>query len=886
MSTAAAQLQFAAQFAVFLVAGAGFALLLLRPSLLVNGERARRAVAIAFAVLAAAAFAHGALFIDDPSTGILVGARAVAIAVLVLAPARWAGGAVDRLGAGVGVAALALAEVALAADAISTSYWLSVAGAFGLGLALYIAARRSIPTRIAASASAILLAVVLAVSVALSVVLSKNVEDEAVRRLQAQANSEARAASRDGEKPQGNADIIAQSFAGNENARELLIQVSTPGSPDEGVVREALASSLRGLIERNIRALDPRIGPTLLLAPDLRRLAAVSPEGVVATESVLSGLQGSEVVAEALATGVSSQSVVTAGGQAFGVAAAPIQVPSGPGRVTAAVVVVSSQLDDTYLQAEAELGVSSGDPDAAFAFVSRDAVLARTGPELPSGTLFELARQVLDTGEPVTRTTEGRLLAVAPVAGPDGVPVLAVVASSPISSIQTTREDLFQLLFLIALGGTLLALVLTAVVGERIGAGLRRLTTAAGEIQSGNLLVATGVTSDDELGVLSNAFDSMTGSLRTMTAELRQAAEDEGRLRTRMEAVVAGMGEALVAVDDHGDVTDFNSAAELLTGIAARKAVGRPVTSLLRVTSDDGTDLTSRLGLPVPDGWSAQATVVHSTGVDVPVVLSAGGLRGSQHQLVGSVFVLRDVRREREIERLKTEFIANIGHELRTPLVPIKGYSQMLRSKTIPEADIRRFATEIERASDRLTRIVDQLMHFAEMQAGRFDVRREPMVVRELLDRVVGQWSDRVDPDAHPIARRIGRGIGKVWLDRRALTQALNELIDNAVKYSPAGGRIQVTAVPGTGRAGEAVVRIAVADHGVGIESGKLEAIFDDFTQADGSATRTFGGLGLGLALVDRIVRAHGGELEVDTAPGTGSTFTMVLPAGEPEGGA
>jgi two-component system sensor histidine kinase VicK len=420
----------------------------------------------------------------------------------------------------------------------------------------------------------------------------------------------------------------------------------------------------------------------------------------------------------------------------------------------------------------------------------------------------------------------------------------------------------------------------TAVVGERIGVGLRRLTAAAGEVRSGNLLVDPGVESDDELGVLSEAFDSMTGSLRSMTAELRRSAEDEARLRARMEAVVGGMGEALVAIDDNGDITDFNSAAELLTGVAARKAIARPVTQIVRLLSDDGADLGARMLRPVDDGWAASATVLHTTGLEVPVVVSAGPLRGAQNQHAGAVFLLRDVRREREVERIKSELLSNISHELRTPLSPIKGYSQILRAREIPPDDVRRFANEIEKASARLERVVVQLVNFASMSAGRYEVRTEPTLVREVLDRVVARWADRLDPEQYQIARRVGRSVPKVWLDRQALDQALDELIDNAVKYSPEGGRIDVVATADEQAPIGHVVRIAVSDKGVGIPADRLDVVLEDFTQADGSATRTFGGLGLGLALVGRIVRAHGGDLELSSTEGRGTTVTMVLPVG------
>jgi two-component system phosphate regulon sensor histidine kinase PhoR len=321
------------------------------------------------------------------------------------------------------------------------------------------------------------------------------------------------------------------------------------------------------------------------------------------------------------------------------------------------------------------------------------------------------------------------------------------------------------------------------------------------------------------------------------------------------------MGEALVAVDPDGRITDFNAAAEELCDLPARQARGRPVTEVVRVLAEDGDDLSERLGRPVLEAWTEAGNVVQASGREVPVVL-------------------RDVRRERELERMKTEFLANISHELRTPLTPIKGFASILQTRDLPRERARGFADEIHVAANQMERVISQLVNFATIVGGRLTLDPQPVPVRPVLDEVVQRWTDRLDGD-HEISRRVAAGTPAVLADRSYLLQSIDELVDNAVKYSPAGGKVLLSA--GRSDADDQQVRISVTDQGIGIPPDRLESIFDDFSQADASATRRFGGLGLGLALVHRIVRAHGGELTCESEPGMGSRFSILLPAAPPQ---
>lgn len=879
MSATDVQLRFAAEFALFLVSLAGLGFVFLRADLLVTRATARIGAAAGFACLAAAAFLSGSLIVDDPASAGVVALRGAGVALLAVVSRSWRTNRGGRIILLVGLVALAVAEVGASADDATSALDVARAvGALAVGASLVVASSRAISARIAASAAGILFLVIAVLAVALSAVITTNVEDEAVRRYGARAETEAHAAAAQGATVLGPTQMLAsalQSTTAPENQVALNALLDPAATPERlELARPRVVELIGGFVTTFITS-DPRLGPAFVVAEGGRVVATVPAEidPAFATE-----LAGSVVISQALAQREPAQSVLPVAGEPLAIAAAPVEL--GPDR--RGVVVLTSRLDDSYLAVRAA-PIESEQAGVSLALVGRDGLLASAGPELEAAPLVDLARAAVDEVGDATGDVGGRFAVARPVLGSDAVPVMALVLTVPGTQVEAAREDLYRVLFLVAMGAAAAALALAAVAGERIGAGLRRLTAAATAIEEGNLDATAGVTTDDELGALGSTFDSMAGSIRTMTADLRTAAVEEAELRARLEAVVAGMGEALVAVDAAGCITDFNAAAEELCDLPAREARGRPVDEVLQITGEDGEDIGERLKRPVLEGWADVGTLVQARGREVPVVVSAGTLRGPANDVNGAVFVLRDMRRERELERMKTEFLANISHELRTPLTPIKGFSAILRSRDLPPERTQGFASEIHSAAGQMERVIGQLVNFATIVGGRLTIDPEPVAVRPFVDDTVRRWRDRVT-ESHSLVRRVSAGTPSLRADRTLLTQAIDELVDNAVKYSPSGGKIAVAAaaVDGALDGEQRCVRFSVSDQGVGIPADRLGSIFEEFSQVDPSATRRFGGLGLGLALVHRIVRAHGGELRCESVPGKGSQFSMLLPVDGP----
>lgn len=855
MSASLAQYQFAAEFALYLVAVAGLALAALRTDVVTENKWARGALSFGFAALAGSAFIHGSLLRTNALDLLVVGPRAAGILLVAAGALAWR----DRRSRWVllaGVMAIAVGTVLSVWNSEIASAAARGIGAAVVGAALLVASRRAIAARVAATTAASVLLVVLVLSLGLSVVLQKTIEDTAISSVDNRARTETTAveqlrAETIRQARLLEAFLIQQKDAAPQEDFASLIQAAGLGEPVP-----ALADLIQTVSDTSFSRLPA---------------AYASANGVrVATSGLgdadLASIVGSDVLKQTILEGTERGSVTATANRAFVTAAVAVRTER-EGVVGA--VIAATPLDRTYL-----LQRSQQDSGLSLALLSQFGEVASIGVQPQVGARAQLVRDVFDRGVGAVRVTDRRFISAHPIRASNGRTILVLIASTPTTSVDRARLQLFRTFFEIALGGALLALVLATVVGEQIGGGVRRLTIAAGAIQSGDLGVRTQIQSDDEVGFLSAAFDSMVSSLHENNAALAQAADGEARLRNRLEAVVAGMGEALIAVDESGTVSEFNAAAAELVGIDAAEARGRPLTEVLCIVAEDSSDLSPRLAEPGARRWSSLATLKTGAGT-VPVAVTAGALRDAEGLSVGSVIVLRDLRGEQEVARMKRDFLSRVGHELRTPLTPIIGYAKLLASRDLPPAKVREVNATILELANRQFRIVEMVEFFASIEAGRDPMRVAPVDVAALLNDVVGKRADSAAN--HTITRRIRRGTPEVLADAHWLGRAVDELVDNAIKFSPTGGPIQVTAGP-TADLGQPAVVVTVADRGTGMSPEQLDEAFVEFTQGDESDTRAFGGLGLGLSLVRQVAERLGGRVTCETKVGRGSKFSILLP--------
>ena len=242
--------------------------------------------------------------------------------------------------------------------------------------------------------------------------------------------------------------------------------------------------------------------------------------------------------------------------------------------------------------------------------------------------------------------------------------------------------------------------------------------------------------------------------------------------------------------------------------------------------------------------------------------------------LVGGYFTMRAVSRELAVSRLQSDFVSAVSHEFRTPLTSILHLTDSLDRGIVPdEARRRQYYTALRHETTRLHRLVESLLNFGRLEAGAFEYRFEPVDLAALVGDVVDEFRKEFAASGHRFEFRADRGLPPLRVDREALGRALWNLLDNAVKYSPGRPAIWVDLA----REGKRVA-LRVRDQGPGIPVEEQKEIFNKFVRGSAARASSVKGTGIGLAMVRHTIRAHGGEVRVESRPGEGSTFTILLP--------
>lgn len=345
----------------------------------------------------------------------------------------------------------------------------------------------------------------------------------------------------------------------------------------------------------------------------------------------------------------------------------------------------------------------------------------------------------------------------------------------------------------------------------------------------------------------------------------------------QLEATLGSLKEAVLVVDSHNHILLANKSLQAIFPRATEIIDQRLEVVLHSVALLNYVDQV-RKGTAAPHHEiefveTDETHWVEVTGTTIPALDGASGR--------WALFVLHDVTRQKRLEHMRKEFVANVSHELRTPLAVIKGYIETLVDghAEMELEDRTRFLATVQRHTERLNSLLDDLLTLSRLESSNSGLERESVELRAMILAVVDDYRSRPNTSEHTLKTRLDSRIDRVTVDPLKLTQVLNNLIDNALKYTPANSNIRIEADLCASEQGEDGVEIRVADDGPGIPEVDLPHIFERFYRVEKGRSRERGGTGLGLSIVKHIATLHGGRVQVDSTLGKGTTFRIWIPS-------
>jgi two-component system phosphate regulon sensor histidine kinase PhoR len=427
--------------------------------------------------------------------------------------------------------------------------------------------------------------------------------------------------------------------------------------------------------------------------------------------------------------------------------------------------------------------------------------------------------------------------------------------SLPLTEVNKSLEHISQAIIGGAAIAVIIAILLAIQISRTTTRPVKELTQMSKRIAEGELDQGIRVTAKDEIGDLAGAFNQMATKLKEMVGLLTTE-------RDKMTAILSNMADGILVVDGEGEVTMINRAAERMFRLSVDKALRR---TFIEVVHD--YEIAGILQKCLKTGEQQTGLVEIEPGrqslgvVATPIV--------GTH---GCVVLLQDLTELRRLERVRRDFIANISHELRTPIASLKVLAETLQEGAIDDPAVaKEFLDKINVETDRLTQMVNELSELSRIESGEASLKKEPIDIGEVATRVVERLKPQADRAGISLAMDIPSGLPRALADKERVEQVLVNLLHNAIKFTHSGGRINCMAkIEGDN------ILVSVVDTGVGIPADDLPRIFERFYKAD--KARAGGGTGLGLAIAKHIVEAHGGQIWAESIEGKGSTFTFTLP--------
>jgi len=342
----------------------------------------------------------------------------------------------------------------------------------------------------------------------------------------------------------------------------------------------------------------------------------------------------------------------------------------------------------------------------------------------------------------------------------------------------------------------------------------------------------------------------------------------------------------ILIVSPDGQIMECNVLASNAFGYSKNEMLAKGIDGLFKPGAYEGWEKIADY-VKQEGSWRGELKAMCKDGKEFPVDMAASRSNNEEYGNTSIICFIRDVSKEKEIDRMKSEFISTVGHELRTPLTSMKNAVDICLRETAGaiNENQRRFLSMAYRNIDRLSGIINELLDVSKIESGTIKIDLGPLDLGVPLDMSIASLKSRAKEKSISIHKEIPSDLPQAYGDQDKLEQIFINLLDNATKFTPKGGHIYVSAkeVRSEEEGKQSAIEVSVADNGIGIRLDELEKVFDRFHQVEESLTREVQGTGLGLSIVKGLVEAHGGKIWVESKVGKGSTFTFTLPIYSPE---
>lgn len=452
--------------------------------------------------------------------------------------------------------------------------------------------------------------------------------------------------------------------------------------------------------------------------------------------------------------------------------------------------------------------------------------------------------------------------------------------SEPVVQIEETVRAILTPVIVVTALAFIVAAVLSFGFSARLGERIARLRRFSERVARGDFTPETASLQMDEL-------DQLLASLNQTARELQRSFQSLTAEKNQGATILASVAEGVAVIDEDLRIQYVNGAfREVLSlpGESWRDYRGRHVRHVLEKkrllkmvrAAMRGKSEEREISLNEREVL-VRAAPIRSAEPETSLPSAAGANGSANSEPTGAVLVLMDVTQIHALERVRRDFVANLSHELKTPLTAIRGFSETLLDGDLDDpAQQKRFLGIIRQHAIRLSHLTEDLLRLARIEAGKLEAKPIPIRITAVVEPVLE--SARMKAESRTLAATIPEEAAQIETDPALLTEILENLVDNAIRYSAADGRVEIRTTPGSGE-----LLISVIDDGVGIPKAHLSRIFERFYRVDAARSRKLGGTGLGLAIARHMVEVLGGRIEVKSAPKKGSQFTVALPAPRPD---